>query len=61
MKLYDNSDGCVRDVVAGRLDFAMLDAPTVDYMILQEPGLGLKQVPMVQDEAFPQLPASSTP
>ena len=24
VKLYDNSDGCVRDVVAGRLDFAVL-------------------------------------
>ena len=39
VKLYDNCDGCMRDVVAGRLDFAVLDAPLVDYMILQEPGL----------------------
>jgi ABC-type amino acid transport substrate-binding protein len=55
VKLYDNSDGCVRDVVAGRLDFAVLDAPLVDYLILKNPSWGLKQVPIVQDPAFPQL------
>lgn len=55
VKLYDTTDGCIRDVVAGRLDFAVLDAPTVDYMILQNPGWGLKQVPIVRDTAFPQL------
>jgi len=55
VKLYDNSDGCVRDVVAGRLDFAVLDAPLVDYMILKNPDWDLKQVPMVPDPAFPQL------
>ena len=55
VKLYDNSDGCVRDVVAGRLDFAVLDAPLVDYMILKNPYWNLKQVPMVPDPAFPQL------
>jgi polar amino acid transport system substrate-binding protein len=55
VKLYDTSDACIRDVVAGRLDYAMLDAPTVDYMILQNPGYGLKQVPVVHDAAFPQL------
>jgi ABC-type amino acid transport substrate-binding protein len=55
VKLYDTSDACIRDVVAGRLDFAVLDAPTVDYMILQNPGWGLKQVPVVHDPAFPQL------
>ena len=55
VKLYDNSDGCVRDVVAGRLDFAVLDAPLVDYMILKNPDWNLKQVPMTPDPAFPQL------
>src|SRR5271165_3549780 len=29
VKLYDTTDACVRDVVAGRLDLAFLDAPTV--------------------------------
>jgi ABC-type amino acid transport substrate-binding protein len=55
VKLYDNSDGCVRDVVAGRLDFAVLDAPLVDYMILKNPDWNLKQVPIAPDAAFPQL------
>lgn len=55
VKLYDTSDACIRDVVAGRLDFAVLDAPTVDYMILQNPDWGLKQIPVVHDETFPQL------
>jgi len=55
VKLYDNSDGCVRDVVAGRLDFAVLDGPLVDYMILNNPNWNLKQVPITPDPAYPQL------
>ena len=55
VKLYDTSDACIRDVAAGRLDFAVLDAPTVDYMILQNPGWGLKQIPVAHDDGFPQL------
>jgi polar amino acid transport system substrate-binding protein len=57
VKLYDNTDACLRDVRAGRLDFAVLDAPTIDYMILQDPSLKLKQVPMAYDEKFPSLTA----
>lgn len=55
VKLYDNSDGCVRDVVAGRLDFAFLDGPLMDYMILQNPTWGLRTVALKRDPAFPQL------
>lgn len=55
VKLYDTSDACIRDVSAGRLDFAILDAPSVDYMILQNAGLGLKQVPIRANAEFPQL------
>ena len=55
VKLYDNSDGCVRDVVAGRLDFAVLDGPLVDYMILKNPNWSLKQVALAPDPAYPQL------
>ncbi|AWM92647.1 ABC transporter substrate-binding protein [Pseudomonas sp. 31-12] len=57
VKLYDNTDSCLRDVRAGRLDFAVLDAPTIDYMILQDPSLKLKQIPMSYDENFPSLTA----
>ncbi|MBV8170014.1 MAG: amino acid ABC transporter substrate-binding protein [Alphaproteobacteria bacterium] len=55
VKLYDNSDGCVRDVVAGRLDFAVLDGPLVDYMILNNPNWNLKQVALTNDPNYPQL------
>jgi polar amino acid transport system substrate-binding protein len=55
VKLYDNSDACIRDVIAGRLDFAVLDAPTIDYMILQNPDMKLKQIPMAFDERYPSL------
>ncbi len=55
VKLYDNSDACVRDVVAGRLDFAVLDGPLVDYMILKNPSWSLKQVALKADAAYPQL------
>jgi polar amino acid transport system substrate-binding protein len=55
VKLYDNSDGCVRDVVALSLDFAVLYEPLVDYMILKNPDCNLKQVPIAPDPAFPQL------
>ena len=55
VKLYDTSDACTRDVTAGRLDFAILDAPTVDYLILQNPGWGLKQIPIKPNPNFPQL------
>jgi polar amino acid transport system substrate-binding protein len=55
VKLYDSSDGCVRDVVAGRLDFAVLDGPLVDYMILKNPNWNLKQVALTADAAYPQL------
>ena len=55
VKLYDNSDGCVRDVVAGRLDFAVLDGPLVDYMILKNPNWNLKQIALTSDASYPQL------
>jgi polar amino acid transport system substrate-binding protein len=53
LRLYDTTDGCVRDVIAGRVDFAVLDAPTVDYIVQQNPGWDLKQVPLLYDAAFP--------
>lgn len=55
VKLYDTSDACMRDIAAGRLDFAVLDAPTVDYMVLKAPALAVKQVPISPDPDFPQV------
>jgi len=55
VKLYDSVDACVRDVLAGRLDMAVLDSMTVDYMLLQNPGLELKQVPVKPNSEYPNL------
>jgi polar amino acid transport system substrate-binding protein len=55
VKLYDNVDGCVRDVLAGRIDFAVLDSMTVDYILLQNPLLDLKQVPIKPNSDYPNL------
>jgi ABC-type amino acid transport substrate-binding protein len=44
VKLYDTSDGVMRDVVAGRLDMAVLDPGLVEYALLQHPEWGLHQV-----------------
>jgi ABC-type amino acid transport substrate-binding protein len=57
LKLYDTTDGCVRDVMAERVDFAVLDAPTIDYMLLRNPGWNLRQVPLLYDAEFPLLTA----
>ena len=55
VKLYDNVDACVRDVLAGRTDYAVLDSMTVDYMLLQQPDLPLKQVPVKPNGEYPNL------
>jgi len=55
VKLYDTDDAAIRDVQAGRLDFAFLDGPEVDYMVLKNPDLKLKQVPLRSTEGYPLL------
>lgn len=55
VKLYDNVDGCVRDVLAGRIDFAVLDSMTVDYLLLQDPSVDLKLVPIKPNSQYPNL------
>ena len=46
VKLYDTSDGVMQDLVAGRLDMAILDPPLVQWGIVQHPEWDLKQVPL---------------
>jgi cystine transport system substrate-binding protein len=46
VKLYDTSDGVLQDLVAGRLDMAILDPPLVQWGIVQHPEWDLKQVPV---------------
>jgi L-cystine transport system substrate-binding protein len=54
VKLYDTSDGVMRDVIAGRLDMAVLDPGLVQYALLQHPEWELHQVPLVPEpEKFP--------
>ncbi|HLI13882.1 MAG TPA: transporter substrate-binding domain-containing protein [Alphaproteobacteria bacterium] len=55
VKLYDNVDGCLRDVLAGRIDFAVLDSMNVDYMLLQNPSTDLKLVPIKPNTTYPNL------
>ena len=49
VKLYDTSDGVMQDLVAGRIDMAILDPPLVQYAIFQHPEWKIKQLP-VQEE-----------
>jgi polar amino acid transport system substrate-binding protein len=44
VKLYDTTDGVMRDLVAGRLDMAILDPPVVQMNIAQHPEWELHQV-----------------
>ena len=55
LKLYDTSDAVVRDVVAGRIDTAVLDGPVLDYQIARNPQWGLTQVAMKVNPDFPVL------
>jgi polar amino acid transport system substrate-binding protein len=55
VKLYDTFDACVRDIEAGRLDFGVLDAPFVATLIQSNQSVGLKQLPIAQDPAYPIL------
>jgi polar amino acid transport system substrate-binding protein len=52
-KLYDTSDGVMRDLVAGRIDMAILDPPLVELAIAEHPEWSLHQVELAPDPAFP--------
>lgn len=55
VKLYDNDDACVRDVEAGRLDYAVLDGMSMDYMLIQNKDDNLKLVPVKPNAQYPAL------
>ena len=44
VKLYDTSDGVMQDLVAGRVDIAILDPPLMQYAIKEHPEWKLHQV-----------------
>jgi L-cystine transport system substrate-binding protein len=49
VKLYDTSDGVMRDLIAGRIDMAVLDPGLVQYALLQHPEWGLHQVALAPE------------
>lgn len=49
VKLYDTSDGVMRDIIAGRLDMAVLDPGLVQYALLQHPEWNLHQVALAPE------------
>ncbi len=49
VKLYDTSDGVMRDLLAGRIDMAVLDPGLVQYALLQHPEWDLHQVPLAPE------------
>lgn len=55
LKLYDTTDACLRDIIAGRIDSGVLDGPTIDYIIKRNPNFGLTQVAMKFDPDYPLL------
>ncbi len=52
-RLYETSDGVMRDLVAGRLDMAILDPPLVELAIRENPDWSLHQVELEADPNFP--------
>ena len=56
VKLYDTSDGVMQDLLAGRIDMAILDPPLVQYAIFQHPEWKLKQLPLTAEpEKYPVM------
>jgi polar amino acid transport system substrate-binding protein len=51
VKLYDTTDGALRDLIAGRVDMAILDPPLIQLAIQQNPDWNLKQVPLAPQPA----------
>ncbi|MEX2010021.1 MAG: ABC transporter substrate-binding protein [Dongiaceae bacterium] len=55
VKLYDTSDGVLQDLVAGRLDMAILDPPLMQWGISQHPEWDLHQVAVEPDSRYPVM------
>lgn len=53
IRLYDTSDAALRDLVAGRIDIAILDPPLVAMAIKEHPEWNLHQIPLDPDPHFP--------
>lgn len=49
VKLYDTTDGALRDLLAGRVDMAILDPPLIQLAINENPDWGLHQVELAPE------------
>jgi L-cystine transport system substrate-binding protein len=58
VKLYDTSDGVLQDLIAGRVDMAILDPPLMQYGIAQHPEWNLHQIAL--DPMPDKYPVMST-
>lgn len=59
VRFYDNSDAVIRDIIAGRVDFASLDPTMIAYLGSKNPGLNLKHITYKPDPQYPTLTGSS--
>jgi polar amino acid transport system substrate-binding protein len=53
VRLYDTSEGVIRDLVASRLDIAILDPALVALAVKEHPEWGVHQLPLDPDPAYP--------
>lgn len=49
VKLYDTTDGALRDLIAGRVDMAILDPPLMQLAIQENPDWNLHQVALAPE------------
>lgn len=49
VKLYDTTDGALRDLIAGRVDMAILDPPLIQLAINENPDWNLHQLPIAPE------------
>ena len=61
VRLYDTTDACIRDILAGRLDLAFLDAPTVAYLIKENPPMRRRRLFSKNSPAFNPTTSSCQP
>lgn len=54
-KFYDMADACVRDILAGRVDFGALDGMQAAYMFQMNPDWDIELVDLVPDPNYPMI------
>ena len=57
LRLYDTSDGAMRDLITGRVDALLADPPLVQFAITENPDWGVHQTAFCEGENsdYPQL------